>query len=121
MSGNTHCRNGHSYEVYGRYGNGQCRQCKREANKRRAELAGSWHPKRRDKSWSVPGRKSTTDLADEQARTLIIARLIDAKWRAATVWERQEIQNRIDAWTNGKPDDETSREIAQQARESRQA
>lgn len=93
-----HCKNGHDMDATGSYlyrrkgRNGairivrNCRQCKRD----------QW---RRSGAAPKPGQARPAEMVELRRAQLTneILQMVDAKWRAATAWERDELQTRIES------------------------
>ena len=101
MMSRTHCiKRGHRLSEGGVYRNGQCRPCKKLDNAARAKAFGGWaesksgRPKP-SKRARMAGFEETPVGACETKRVAEIMALIDAKWKASTRRDRQEIQNQI--------------------------
>lgn len=96
----THCLRGHELAVSGTYdvhsstsaGNTYtakcCKQCKKDSAKRRNDM-------KRDQRKGL--ERPPPESAAKAGSVDLILQLIDAKDRAGTVWERQAIQERMDA------------------------
>lgn len=86
------CTRGHLYAEVGKYPNGQCRQCKADDNRRRAERNGGWHVKRPKRQ---PGTHKVEDFAATAIAVNRILALHEKLERAATWWEREDIRAEI--------------------------
>lgn len=94
----THCNRGHEYAVVGRYPKcGGCKQCKADNHAmRQKSITPPWRKRGRRKSRKKSVPQYDMQLAQASSTNRILE-LYDAQERAATHWERAEIQLDIDA------------------------
>ena len=94
----SHCSKGHDQSVVGRYLNGQCKECKRIQNAEKAKKAGGWRKVKESRRRGMRGGHTPTTGVSESGRldyTNTIIPLDKQRDRAATWWEREDIQKQI--------------------------
>jgi hypothetical protein len=88
-----YCKNGHLRRPLPTpESRNECLDCKAARAKKYAA--------RHAKPWTADRKQVTENAPDEVVRAQRVLHLMDEKWRASTVWERQEKQDEIDALTN---------------------
>jgi L-rhamnose mutarotase len=93
MNAKTHCKNGHPRPADALESRTfDCPTCKELRYKRYAE--------KHAKPWTEDREHVNENGYEEAIRAQRVIHLMDCKWQASTVWERNDIQAKIDALTN---------------------